>query len=71
MTQPWNLFGSCLRLLCILDQGSGITALHVAAMKNDVDTVRVLLNLKVDINATNVSNDTSIEELRKEKHSRR
>lgn len=30
-------------------------------MKNDVDTVRVLLNLKVDINATNVSKGTNFD----------
>lgn len=35
-------------------QGSGFTALHVAAMRNDPNTIRVLLNMKVDVNSTNV-----------------
>ncbi|CAM9557132.1 unnamed protein product [Ectocarpus sp. 4 AP-2014] len=40
--------------------GSGFTALHVAAMRNDPNTVRVLLNMKVDVNSTNMSGATPL-----------
>lgn len=39
----------------LVTQGSGITPLHIAASRNDADTVRVLLNIGVDVNATTVS----------------
>jgi ankyrin repeat protein len=35
--------------------GSGFTPLHAAAGFGDIATVRVLLNMKVDINAASVS----------------
>ncbi|CAM9554325.1 unnamed protein product, partial [Pylaiella littoralis] len=40
--------------------GSGFTALHVAAMRNDPNTVRVLLNMKMDVNSTNMSGATPL-----------
>lgn len=39
-------------------QGSGYSALHVAASRNDPNTIRVLLNMKVDVNSTNVREST-------------
>ncbi|CAM9371221.1 unnamed protein product [Scytosiphon promiscuus] len=41
-------------------KGSGITPLHVAATRNDPDTVRVLLNMKADVNPTNLSGATPL-----------
>lgn len=38
-------------------------------MKNDIDTVRVLLNLKVDINATNVSKEGKVDRLMQDLYS--
>jgi ankyrin repeat protein len=39
--------------------GSGFTPLHAAAGFGDIATVRVLLNMKVDINAASVSTTLS------------